>query len=82
MGLEGAELCFKYEGKPLEHLKQRTDFALFMRVKHSSGSSMRKRFGDSKSRNGHRGSPGKTGWSLGIMWWKDRQKSMDLKYFP
>lgn len=64
-------LSFKYEGKPLEHLKQRTDFAL-----------LRKRFGDSKSRNGHCGSPGKTGWSLGIMWRKDRQKSMDLRYFP
>lgn len=30
VGLEGPELCFKYEGKPLEHLKQKTDFAIVM----------------------------------------------------
>lgn len=26
VGLEVAELCFNYEGKPLDHLKQKTDF--------------------------------------------------------
>lgn len=49
-GLGGAELYFKGEGKPREHLKQKTGFISPMYLKHSRGSSVRKSSGEGKSR--------------------------------